>query len=279
MASQARLLECHGREGRRRLERGHEPDPVAVACQLLGQADAREVPVAVEDEYALTGRPLALDHHLFRRQNMGNRRVSARNDVMRGAVQTVTRPARPGRDGPRSARPNRAPLPRPDPSRPRTRPFGCFSSWPVRWVTMWAHSARPGSWEIHRSAPPGSSFASTSETRCIPRLARTSAHSRPAGPAPTTSTSLAAFPAGSNCSGCQPRTNSSPAVAFCVQIRNVPWIVRAAQTLLPTQRRTSPSRPSSILRREERVCDRSSSRADDVEMASAGSPRPSCSDP
>ncbi len=45
----------------------------------------------------------------------------------------------------------------------------------------------------------------------MPRLPRIIAASIPAGPAPTTSTSLSAFFAGSNFSGCQPRRYSSPA--------------------------------------------------------------------
>ena len=81
----------------------------------------------------------------------------------------------------------------------------------------------------------------------MPRLPRTIAHSIPAGPAPTTSTSLSAFSAGSNFSGCQPRRYSSPAVAFCVQISGGPPISqREMQMLQPMHSRMSSSRPSSI---------------------------------
>jgi hypothetical protein len=40
----------------------------------------------------------------------------------------------------------------------------------------------------------------------------------PAGPAPTTRTSLSRFLATLKRSGCQPRRYSSPMVAFCVQM-------------------------------------------------------------
>ena len=80
-----------------------------------------------------------------------------------------------------------------------------------------AHSPSPGRRGTQRMTPPISGVASTRCTRRNPRLPRTIAHSIPAGPAPTTSTSLSAFAAGSKRSGCQPRRYSSPAVAFCVQ--------------------------------------------------------------
>ena len=81
------------------------------------------------------------------------------------------------------------------------------------------------------------------------RLPSTIAHSIPAGPAPTTSTSLSAFFAGSNRSGCQPRRYSSPAVAFWVQMSGGPPISqREMQMLQPMHSRMSSRRPSSILR-------------------------------
>ena len=81
----------------------------------------------------------------------------------------------------------------------------------------------------------------------MPRLPRIIAHSIPAGPAPTTSTSLSAFAAFVKRSGCQPRRYSSPAVAFCVQISGGPPISqREMQTLQPMHSRMSSSRPSSI---------------------------------
>ena len=81
----------------------------------------------------------------------------------------------------------------------------------------------------------------------MPRSPRTRAHSIPAGPAPTTRTSLSAFAACSNFSGCQPRRYSSPAVAFCVQMTGGPPISqREMQMLQPMHSRMSSSRPSSI---------------------------------
>ncbi len=83
----------------------------------------------------------------------------------------------------------------------------------------------------------------------MPRLPSTMAHSMPAGPAPTTRTSLSAFFAGSKRSGCQPRRYSSPAVAFCVQMSGGPPISqREMQMLQPMHSRMSSRRPSSILR-------------------------------
>ena len=80
----------------------------------------------------------------------------------------------------------------------------------------------------------------------MPRLPSTIAHSIPAGPAPTTRTSLSAFSAGSKRSGCQPRRYSSPAVAFWVQTIWFPYSARAAHMLQPMHSRMSSSRPSSI---------------------------------
>ncbi len=81
----------------------------------------------------------------------------------------------------------------------------------------------------------------------MPRLPRIIAASMPAGPAPTTSTSLSAFLAGSNFSGCQPRRYSSPAHAFWVQMSGGPPISqREMQTLQPMHSRMSSRRPSSI---------------------------------
>ena len=81
----------------------------------------------------------------------------------------------------------------------------------------------------------------------MPRLPSTTAHSIPAGPAPTTSTSLSAFSAGANFSGCQPRRYSSPAVAFWVQMIERPLVCSGeTQTLQPMHSRMSSSRPSSI---------------------------------
>ena len=110
--------------------------------------------------------------------------------------------------------------------------------------------------------PPMSLSASTRWTRRMPRLPSTIAHSIPAGPAPTTSTSLSAFSASSNFSGCQPRRYSSPAVAFCVQIRGGPPISqREMQTLQPMHSRMSSSRPSSIF------CGRNGSEIDGRQVA------------
>src|SRR5437763_1819724 len=95
--------------------------------------------------------------------------------------------------------------------------------------------------------PPMSSCASTRWTRRMPRLPRTIAHSMPAGPALTTSTSLSAFLARVKRSGCQPRRYSSPAVAFWVQMTGGPPISqREMQMLQPMHSRMSSSRPSSI---------------------------------
>ena len=81
----------------------------------------------------------------------------------------------------------------------------------------------------------------------MPRFPSTIAHSMPAGPEPTTSTSLSAFSARENFSGCHPRRYSSPAVAFCVQISGGPPISqREMQMLQPMHSRMSSSRPSSI---------------------------------
>ena len=94
--------------------------------------------------------------------------------------------------------------------------------------------------------PPTSAAASTSRTRRMPRRPSTSAHSIPAGPAPTTSTSESALAARSKRSGCQPRRCSSPAVAFCVQPmwrRLSPFEMHMLQ---PMHSRMSPRRPSSI---------------------------------
>ena len=71
-----------------------------------------------------------------------------------------------------------------------TSTFRSLSSWiapPVE--RRGAHSPRPGSCGIQRMIPPMSSPASTRWTRRKPRLPSTIAHSIPAGPAPTTSTS------------------------------------------------------------------------------------------
>jgi hypothetical protein len=58
---------------------------------------------------------------------------------------------------------------------------------------------------------------------------------------------LSAFSAVSNCSGCQPRRYSSPAVAFCVQITGGPPISHLEMQMLhPMHSRMSSSRPSSI---------------------------------
>ena len=81
----------------------------------------------------------------------------------------------------------------------------------------------------------------------MPRLPSTIAHSIPAGPAPSTSTSFSAFAARSNFSGCQPRLYSSPDVAFCVhQIGGPPCSQRETQTLHAMHSRMSSKRPSSI---------------------------------
>ena len=96
--------------------------------------------------------------------------------------------------------------------------------------------------------PPMSSPASTRWTRRKPRLPSTIAHSIPDGPAPTTSTSRSAFSAGSKRSGCQPRRNSSPAVAFWVQPMLPPGSDFGMQMLQPMHSRISSSLPSSILR-------------------------------
>jgi hypothetical protein len=98
-----------------------------------------------------------------------------------------------------------------------TSTFLSFSSCTARQLRKRAHSPSPGRRGIHRMTPPISGAASTRCTLRKPRFPRTIAHSIPAGPAPTTSTSLSAFAAGSNFSGCQPRRYSSPAVAFWVQ--------------------------------------------------------------
>jgi hypothetical protein len=103
----------------------------------------------------------------------------------------------------------------------------------------------------------------------MPRLASVIAASMPAGPAPTTSTSLSAFAAGSNFSGCQPRRYSSPAHAFCVQMRGGPPISqREMQTLQPMHSRMSSSRPSSIF------CGRNGSAIDGRQVAMMSSAPP-----
>ena len=73
----------------------------------------------------------------------------------------------------------------------------------------------------------------------MPRSPSTIAHSIPAGPAPTTSTVLSALAAGSKRSGCQPRRNSSPTVAFWVQTIGADWGKREAQMLQPMHSRMS----------------------------------------
>ena len=80
----------------------------------------------------------------------------------------------------------------------------------------------------------------------MPRFASTTAHSIPAGPAPTTSTSLSAFVARVKRSGCHPRRNSSPEVAFCVQTIGRERSQREMQMLQPMHSRISSIRPSSI---------------------------------
>ena len=83
----------------------------------------------------------------------------------------------------------------------------------------------------------------------MPRSPSTRAHSMPAGPAPTTSTSCSALDARVNRSGCQPRRYSSPEVAFCVQtIDGPPASNRDTQTLQPMHSRMSSTRPSAIFR-------------------------------
>ena len=88
--------------------------------------------------------------------------------------------------------------------------------------------------------PPISASASTRWTRRKPRLPSTIAHSMPAGPEPTTSTSRSRFSAGSNRSGCQPRRYSSPAVAFWVQPMWLPSSAFMTQMLQPMHSRISP---------------------------------------
>ena len=94
---------------------------------------------------------------------------------------------------------------------------GSLSSWIARQSTIRPQSPSVGSRRVQRSRPPISASASTRWTAVKPRLPSTIAHSRPAGPAPTTSTGSPALAAGAKTSGCQPRRYSSPAVAFCTQ--------------------------------------------------------------
>ena len=62
-----------------------------------------------------------------------------------------------------------------------------------------------------------------------------------------TSTSLSLLAAWVNFSGCQPRRNSSPDVAFCVHTSGGPPISqREMQALQPMHSRMSSKRPSSI---------------------------------
>ena len=136
------------------------------------------------------------------------------------------------------------------PSASRRRPvsvstFASFPSWMVRQFKIRPHSPRPGSCGIQRVMPPISGSASTRWTRPKPRLPSTIAHSIPAGPAPTTSTSRSRFSAGSKRSGCQPRRNSSPAVAFWVQPMLPPGSAFGMQILQPMHSRISSRRPSS----------------------------------
>ena len=87
----------------------------------------------------------------------------------------------------------------------------------------------------------------------------------PAGPAPTTSAARSAFAALVKSSGCQPRRNSSPAVAFWM---HPTWLYdssRAMQTFDPVHSRISSRRPSRIFVGQERVGDRGAGGADDVE--------------
>ena len=103
----------------------------------------------------------------------------------------------------------------------------------------------------------------------MPRLPSTTAHSIPAGPAPTTSTSLPALAAGENLSGCQPRRYSSPAVAF--------WVHQIGRRLLPAGDADVAADaladvvepPLLDLSRQERVGDRRAGGADDVALPGA----------
>ena len=130
-----------------------------------------------------------------------------------------------------------------------TSTFVSFSSWIRAVVDHPAPLAeiRVGSDLPHAAADLGAS--STRWTLRMPRLPSTIAHSIPAGPAPTTSTSRSgvARPARS-CSGCQPRRYSSPRVAFWVQMIGADCGTgrrRRCSRCTPGSRRSGPPRSCS----------------------------------
>lgn len=77
-------------------EAGDELDLVTLRNQKLGEPGAHEVALAVEDGDARSGRPPALEHDPPRRQDVGQRRISAWNRLVSGAVQSVRCPVGSG---------------------------------------------------------------------------------------------------------------------------------------------------------------------------------------
>ena len=217
----------------------HERDAAPLARESLGQSDPHEVAVAVVDEHRVAGRLPTLDHDLLRRQAVRRARVGPGDRLARPAVHAVGRPRRARRDDDDvgtvlgdGARVERRPRDEVDVSQ--------LSIWTRRQLTTRAHSPRPGSAGIQRIAPPISSVGVDEMDPPHARFASTIAHSIPAGPAPTTSTSLSAFAAAAKRSGCQPRRYSSPAVAFCVHTsRPPPCLKRDRQMLQPMHSRIS----------------------------------------
>ena len=85
-----------------------------------------------------------------------------------------------------------------------TSTFRSFDSITLRWSTIRPQSPSVGSRRTHRIRPPMSDSDSTRCTASNPRRPSATAHSMPAGPAPTTRTAFSALDARSKRSGCQP---------------------------------------------------------------------------
>ena len=78
--------------------RRHQRHLLAVQRELLGERDAHEVAVVVDDHDALAGHRLAFDHDLLGREDVRQARVGTGDRVVRRAVQAVGRPVAAGRD-------------------------------------------------------------------------------------------------------------------------------------------------------------------------------------
>ncbi len=133
---------------------------------------------------------------------------------------------------------------------------------PVEHPAPGGKSRQPGL----ESQPPADVVGRFGHAHLVAAPAEPSAHSRPAGPAPTTSTD-AAVAAGAMRSGCQPRRHSSPMVGFCVQRTGTPSCQLEMQMLQPMHSRISLLAARVDLVRQEGVGDRGARGTDQIEHA------------